>query len=88
MSRNTVRRCLRVQETEEKKLGAVEVMLAQALSTARVENVLARLNATPASANVETSFQLKDAPRADTRHYNSLCCHIEVGSQALAVHHV
>lgn len=42
------------------------------LSAEHVENVLARLNASPAPACVETSLQLNEAPLADTGRYDSL----------------
>lgn len=42
------------------------------LSAEHVENVLARLNAVPAPASVETSLQLKEAPKADTGRYDRL----------------
>lgn len=42
------------------------------LSAEHVENVLARLNAVPAPASVETSLQLNEAPKADTSRYDSL----------------
>jgi len=42
------------------------------LSAEHVENVLARLNATPPPESVETSLQLKEAPVANTSRYDSL----------------
>ncbi|OEZ83357.1 hypothetical protein JAB6_29340 [Janthinobacterium sp. HH104] len=42
------------------------------LSAEHVENVLARLNAGPVPATVETSLQLKDAPVANTGRYDIL----------------
>lgn len=42
------------------------------LSAEHVENVLARLTAPPQPPCVETSLQLKEAPRADTGRYDSL----------------
>lgn len=43
-----------------------------ALSAEHVENVLARLNASPQPPSVETSLQLKEAPLANTSRYDSL----------------
>lgn len=37
-----------------------------------MENVLARLNASPVPESVKTSLLLKDAPVADTGRYDSL----------------
>jgi hypothetical protein len=42
------------------------------LSAEHVENVLARLNAGPVPASVETSLHLKEAPVANTGRYDSL----------------
>jgi hypothetical protein len=42
------------------------------LSAEHVENVLARLNAGPLPASVETSLQLKEAPLANTSRYDTL----------------
>jgi len=54
-------------------LVAVELVIESgALSAEHVENVLARLNASPAPASVETSLQLKEAPQANTGRYDSL----------------
>ena len=43
-----------------------------ALSAEHVLNVLARLNASPPPACVQTSLQLKEAPVANTGRYDSL----------------
>ena len=43
-----------------------------ALSAEHVENVLARLNASPLPACVETSLQLNEVPLANTSRYDSL----------------
>jgi hypothetical protein len=52
---------------------AVELVVESGvLSAEHVENVLARLNAAPAPASVETSLQLKEAPLANTGRYDSL----------------
>ena len=52
---------------------AVELVVESGvLSAEHVENVLARLNAGPVPATVETSLQLKDAPVANTGRYDSL----------------
>ena len=54
-------------------LVAVELVIESgALSAEHVENVLARLNACPSPASVETSLQLKEAPQANTGRYDSL----------------
>jgi hypothetical protein len=54
-------------------LVAVELVIESGvLSVEHVENVLARLNATPPPASVETSLQLKEAPVANTSRYDSL----------------
>ena len=42
------------------------------LSAEHVLNVLARLNASPTPACVETSLQLNEAPLANTSRYDSL----------------
>ena len=57
----------------EAVLVAVErVIESGALSAEHVLNVLARLNARPPPACVETSLPLKEAPRANTGRYDSL----------------
>ena len=54
-------------------LVAVELVIESgALSAEHVLNVLARLNASPMPACVQTSLLLKEAPRADTARYDSL----------------
>jgi transposase len=54
-------------------LVAVELVIESGvLSAEHVLNVLARLNASPAPASVETSLQLKEAPLANTSRYDSL----------------
>ena len=54
-------------------LVAVELVIESgALSAEHVLNVLARLNAKPAPACVETSLQLKEVPLANTSRYDSL----------------
>ena len=54
-------------------LVAVEIVVKSGvLSAEHVENVLARLNASPVPASVETSLHLKEAPLADTGRYDSL----------------
>ncbi|MGV8865059.1 MAG: IS21 family transposase [Pseudomonas sp.] len=54
-------------------LVAVELVIESGvLSAEHVENVLARLNASPAPACVETSLQLTEAPVANTSRYDSL----------------
>lgn len=55
------------------------------LSAEHVENVLARLNAAPAPACVETSLQLNEAPLADTGRYDSL--RSAAANQEAQVHH-
>jgi hypothetical protein len=42
------------------------------LSAEHVENVLARLNAAPPPARVETTLELREAPLANTSRYDSL----------------
>ena len=52
---------------------AVELVSNPACSAPSMSlNVLARLNASPVPASVETSLQLKEAPLADTGRYDSL----------------
>jgi hypothetical protein len=54
-------------------LVAVELVVESGvLSAEHVENVLARLNAVPVPASVETSLQLKEAPIANTGRYDTL----------------
>ena len=54
-------------------LVAVELVVESGvLSAEHVENVLARLNAIPVPASVETSLTLKEAPVANTGRYDSL----------------
>src|SRR5450755_2219040 len=54
-------------------LVAVELVIESgALSAEHVLNVLARLNASPPQACVETSLQLKEVPLANTGRYDSL----------------
>ena len=57
----------------EAVLVAVELVIESGvLSAEHVLNVLARLNASPPPANVETSLQLREAPLANTSRYDSL----------------
>ena len=57
----------------EAVLVAVELVVESgALSTEHVLNVLARLNASPRPATVETTLQLEEAPLANTGRYDSL----------------
>jgi hypothetical protein len=57
-------------------------------SAEHVENVLARLNATPPPASVETSLLLKEAPVANTSRYDSLrTVDDDVANGALEVDH-
>ncbi len=57
----------------EAVLVAVELVIESgALSAEHVLNVLARLNANPLPACVETSLQLKEAPLANTERYDAL----------------
>jgi transposase len=54
-------------------LVAVELVVESGvLSAEHVENVLARLNASPIPASVETSLTLQEAPVANTSRYDSL----------------
>jgi transposase len=67
-------------------LVAVELVVeSSVLSAEHVENVLARLNAAPAPASVETSLQLNEAPLVDTGRYGSL--RNELAAQDAEVHH-
>ena len=69
-------------------LVAVELVIESgALSAEHVENVLARLNASPAPACVETSLQLKDVPLANTSRYDSLREIDEVTTSAVGSNH-
>jgi transposase len=57
----------------EAVLVAVELVIESGvLSAEHVLNVIARLNATPIPASVETSLQLKEAPLANTDRYDDL----------------
>ena len=54
-------------------LVAVELVIESGvLSAEHVENVVARLNASPSPACVETSLQLKEVPVANTSRYDTL----------------
>jgi len=54
-------------------LVAVELVIESgAISAEHILNVLARLNASPLPASVETSLQLKEAPQANISRYDSL----------------
>ena len=69
----------------EAVLVAVErVIESGALSAEHVLNVLARLNASPPPACVETSLPLKEAPRANTGRYDSLRSIDDVTAGAVA----
>lgn len=69
-------------------LVAVELVIESGvLSAEHVENVLARLNASPAPAYVETSLQLTEAPVANTSRYDSLRGLEDVAIDAVEVHH-
>ena len=69
-------------------LVAVELVIESgALSAEHVLNVLARLNATPTPACVETSLQLKEAPLANPSRYDSLRDPDDVGADAAEVNH-
>ena len=69
-------------------LVAVELVIESgALSAEHVLNVLARLNASPPPACVETSLQLKEAPLANTSRYDSLRSTDEVTADATEVSH-
>ena len=69
-------------------LVAVELVIESgALSAEHVENVLARLNASPPPACVETSLQLKEAPLANTSRYDSLRGMDETVADAVEVDH-
>ena len=68
-------------------LVAVELVIESgALSAEHVLNVLARLNASPPPACVETSLQLKEAPLANTSRYDSLRSTDEVLADAEVNH--
>jgi len=58
------------------------------LSAEHILNVLARLNTSPLPENAETSLQLKEAPQANTRRYDSLRGIDEVTANAVEVSHV
>ena len=69
-------------------LVAVELVIESgALSAEHVLNVLARLNASPPQACVETSLQLKEVPLANTGRYDSLRGIDEVVTSAVEVDH-
>ena len=68
-------------------LVAVELVIESgALSAEHVLNVLARLNASPPPACVETSLQLKEVPLANTSRYDSLRSTDEVLADAGVYH--
>ncbi len=72
----------------EAVLTAVELVIESgALSAEHVENVLARLHASPSPACVETSLQLKEAPLANTGRYDSLRGNDEATTNAAEVNH-
>jgi transposase len=69
-------------------LVAVELVIESgALSAEHVENVLARLVATPPPASVETSLQLQEAPVANTGRYDSLRDVGDAANVATEEHH-
>jgi len=69
-------------------LVAVELVIESGvLSAEHVLNVLARLNASPPPACVETSLQLKEVPLANTSRYDSLRSVDEVLNSAVEVDH-
>ena len=69
-------------------LVAVELVIESgALSAEHVLNVLARLNASPPPASVETSLQLKEVPLANTGRYDSLRGVDEMLTSAVGVDH-
>ena len=69
-------------------LVAVELVIESGvLSAEHILNVLARLNAGPPPACVETGLQLKEAPRANTSRYDSLRGVDEVVTNAVEVKH-
>jgi transposase len=69
-------------------LVAVELVIESGvLSAEHVENVLARLNAIPQPARVETSLQLKEAPVANTSRYDKLRSIDEVAINVTEANH-
>jgi len=69
-------------------LVAVDLVIESgALSAEHVLNVLARLNASPPPACVETSLQLKEVPLANTSRYDSLRSTEEVVTDSAEVDH-
>lgn len=57
----------------EAVLVAVELVLESGvISVEHILNVIARLNASPLPPCVQTSLQLKEAPKANTDRYDSL----------------
>ena len=69
-------------------LVAVELVIESGvLSAEHVLNVLARLNAGPPPACVETGLQLKEAPLANTSRYDSLRGNGDVVTNAVEVNH-
>ena len=72
----------------EAVLVAVELVIESGvLSAEHVLNVLARLNASPTPASVETSLQLNEAPLANTSRYDSLREDEDVTADAMEVDH-
>ena len=72
----------------EAVLVAVELVIESGvLSAEHVLNVLARLNASPTPACVETSLQLNEAPLANTSRYDSLREDEDVTADAVEVDH-
>jgi hypothetical protein len=69
-------------------LVAVELVIESGvLSAEHVENVVARLNASPLPECVETSLQLKEAPVANTTRYDALRDIDEAPTKAVEVDH-
>ena len=72
----------------EAVLVAVELVVESgALSAEHVLNVVARLNAAPTPACVETILQLTQAPLANTSRYDSLRGEVDASTNALEVNH-
>ena len=69
-------------------LVAVELVIESgAISAEHVLNVLARLNASPLPASVETSLQLNVAPLANTSRYDNLRSVDEAVADAEEINH-
>lgn len=67
---------------------AVELVIESgALSAEHVQNVVARLNASPTPDSVETTLQLTQVPLANTSRYDSLRGEVNAPTNTVEVNH-